>query len=199
MTDSQSEFDIRREWGEQGVVQWAPISDVVIIVDVLSFSTSGDIAASRGATISPNRWHDPSAVVFAASVGAIVAGARRESPGSSLSPPSVVHLPHGPRIVLPAPHGATLTLGTGSVLTLAGCLRNALAGAAVAHRYGPRIAVMPAGERWPSAWSLRPAFEDGVGSGAISSYLAGTWSPEAQAGATTFRGLQSDLAGLLQA
>jgi 2-phosphosulfolactate phosphatase len=68
----------------------------------------------------------------------------------------------------------------------------------VAQRYGPRMAVMPAGERWPSDESLRPAFEDWVGAGAIISYLAGTWSPEARAAATTFRGVQSDLAALLQ-
>jgi 2-phosphosulfolactate phosphatase len=34
----RAEFDIRFEWGLQGVLQLAPISDVVIIVDVLSFS-----------------------------------------------------------------------------------------------------------------------------------------------------------------
>jgi 2-phosphosulfolactate phosphatase len=198
MTYSQSEFDIRCEWGAQGVAQLAPISDVVIIVDVLSFSTSVDIAASRGATIFPYRWNDASAAVFAASVGAIVADARRGSPGYSLSPQSLVHLPHGTRLVLPSPNGATLTLGTGRVLTLAGCLRNAQAVAAVAQRYGQRIAVIPAGERWPSDGSLRPAFEDWVGAGAIISYLAGTWSPEAHAAATTFRGVQSDLTGLLQ-
>ena len=36
MTFNQCEFDIRCEWGENGVHQLAPISDAVIIVDVLS-------------------------------------------------------------------------------------------------------------------------------------------------------------------
>ena len=198
MTCSQSEFDIRCEWGEQGVAHLAPLSDVVVIVDVLSFSTSVDIATSRDAMIFPSRWTDVSAAVFAASVGAIVADARRGSPGYSLSPQSLVHLPHGTRLVLPSPNGATLTLGTGMVPTLAGCLRNAQAVAAAAQRYGPRIAVIPAGERWPSDGSLRPALEDWVGAGAIINHLAGALSPEAQAAATTFRGVQSDLPGLLQ-
>jgi 2-phosphosulfolactate phosphatase len=198
MTFSQAAFDIRCEWGPQGVAQLAPISDVVILVDVLSFSTSVDIATSRGATIFPYRWKDASAAVFAASVGAIVADARRGSPGYSLSPQSLMHIPPGLRLVLPSPNGATLTLGTGMVPTLAGCLRNAQAVAAVAQRYGPRIAVIPAGERWPSDGSLRPAFEDWVGAGAMISHLAGTRSPEAHAAATIFEGVQSDLAELLQ-
>lgn len=198
MTCSQSAFDIRCEWGEQGVTQLAPLSDVVVIVDVLSFSTSVDIATSRDAMIFPFCWKDASAAVFAASVGAIVADANRGSPGYSLSPQSLVHLPPGTRLVLPSPNGATLTLGTGIVPTLAGCLRNAQAVAAVAQWYGSRITVIPAGERWPSDGSLRPALEDWLGAGAIINHLAGTLSPEAQAAAATFRGVQSDLPRLLQ-
>ena len=44
----QSEFDIRQEWGLRGVEVLAPISDVVIVVDVLSFSTCVDVAVGRG-------------------------------------------------------------------------------------------------------------------------------------------------------
>jgi 2-phosphosulfolactate phosphatase len=199
MPFSQAAFDVRCEWGEQGVAQLAPISDVVIIVDVLSFSTSVEIAVSRDAIVFPYRRKDQSAAVFAASVGAIVADARRGSAGYSLSPQSLVDLPPGTRLVLPSPNGATLSLGTGMTPTLAGCLRNERAVAAAAQRYGRRIAVIPAGERWHSDGSLRPALEDWVGAGAIISHLAGTLSPEAQAAATTFRGVQSDIAGLLQA
>jgi 2-phosphosulfolactate phosphatase len=195
---SQSEFDVRCEWGKQGIAHLAPISDVVVIVDVLSFSTSVEIATSRDAMVFPYYEHDATAAVFAASVGAIVAAARGGSPGYSLSPQSLLHLPYGTRLVLPSPNGATLTLGTGMVPTLAGCLRNAQAVAVVAQRYGPRIAVIPAGERWPDDGGLRPAFEDWLGAGAIISSLAGSLSPEAQAAAATFRGVQSDLAGLLQ-
>ena len=38
----QAEFDIRCEWGIEGLEKLAIISDVVIIVDVLSFSTCVD-------------------------------------------------------------------------------------------------------------------------------------------------------------
>jgi len=58
MIFSQSDFDIRCEWGKQGVFVLAPVSDVVIIVDVLSFSTSVDIAVSQGAIVFPYPWRD---------------------------------------------------------------------------------------------------------------------------------------------
>ena len=58
MTFDQSEFDVRCEWGEHGVHQLAPISDAVIIVDVLSFSTCVAIATGRGAILFPSAWLD---------------------------------------------------------------------------------------------------------------------------------------------
>ena len=66
----QAEFDIRCEWGERGVAVLAPISDVVIIVDVLSFSTSVAIAVAQGARVFPYRWKDARAAEFATSVRA---------------------------------------------------------------------------------------------------------------------------------
>ncbi|PMB27788.1 hypothetical protein CEN47_14835 [Fischerella thermalis CCMEE 5319] len=53
MIFNQSEFYRRCEWGYHGVIQLAPTSNVVVIFDVLSFSTSGEIATSNGAVISP--------------------------------------------------------------------------------------------------------------------------------------------------
>jgi 2-phosphosulfolactate phosphatase len=192
MLFDQSEYNLRCEWGEAGVIELAPGCDVVIIVDVLSFTTSVEIAASQGAQVFPYRWKDGSAAAFAASVGAEVAQAKRDGPGYSLSPASLVHIPKGTRLVLPSPNGAALTLATGETPTLAGCLRNARAVATSARQYGRRIGVIPAGERWSNG-SLRPAFEDLVGAGAILSHLNGEASPEARAAIAVYQSTRPSL------
>jgi 2-phosphosulfolactate phosphatase len=195
MTFSQAEFDIRLEWGEQGVNTLAPICDVVIIVDVLSFSTSVEIATNRQAIVYPFSKRDESALEFARSLGAELAQ-KRGTKGFSLSPQSLLNIPTGTKLVLPSPNGATLTLATGKTPTLAGCLRNARAVADAAKKYGDRIAVIPAGERWPDD-SLRPSFEDLIGAGAIIHYLDGKCSPEAYAARSAFLAAEHELTNLL--
>ena len=189
----QQEFDIRCEWGAQGVTVLAPISDVVIIVDVLSFSTSVDIAVHQGAAVFPYRWADDSAAEFAASIQAELADPKRTQGRYSLSPASLMSIPRGTRIVLPSPNGATLTLAARPTPVLAGCLRNARAVAAAARKYGARIAVIPAGERWKDDHSLRPSFEDLIGAGAVISHLTGRSSPEALGAVAAFRETSSEL------
>ena len=189
----QQEFDIRCEWGEHGVSVLAPISDVVIVVDVLSFSTSVDIAVHRGAIAFPYRGKDNGAVEFAASVKAILADPKRTRGSLSLSPQSLLQLQPGSRIVLPSPNGATLTMAAQPTPVLAGCLRNAQAVALAATNYGPRIAVIPAGERWPQDYGLRPSVEDLIGAGAIISYLSGRLSPEAASAVAVFQEARSGL------
>lgn len=46
MVFDQSDFALRCEWGEQGVNKLALVSDVVVIVNVLSFSTCVESARS---------------------------------------------------------------------------------------------------------------------------------------------------------
>jgi 2-phosphosulfolactate phosphatase len=197
MTFDQHQFDVRCEWGMHGVATLAPISDVVIIVDVLSFSTCVDIAVSQGAVVFPYRWKDETAIDFAASVGAELASGRHGASRYSLSPASLQSLPPGTRLVLPSPNGATLSFGTGAIPTLTGCLRNSRAVADAAQPYGSRIAVIPAGERWPDG-SLRPAFEDWVGAGAILSHLPGVLSPEARAAVAAYESARADLADVVK-
>lgn len=181
----QQTFDVRCEWGLQGIKHLAPTSDVVIIVDVLSFSTCVDIATAQGAVVFPYRFRDATAQEFAESVQAILAKKRRER-GYSLSPASLASLPPTTRLVLPSPNGATLSLATGKTPTLAGCLRNSQAVALAATQYGASVTVVPAGERWPDG-SLRPAFEDWVGAGAIIQNLPGRLSPNAQAAVAAYQ------------
>lgn len=194
---SQSDFDVRCEWGAQGVATLAPISDVMVIVDVLSFSTAVDVAVSRGATIYPYQSRDESAEAYAKRLDAALASFRRDViDGYSLAPTSLMNIPAGTRLVLPSPNGSTLSLGTGAVPTFAGCLRNAGAVAEGAGSTGNRIGVIAAGERWPDG-SLRPSLEDQIGAGAIIHYLKGTRSPEAQAAEQLFLAFQERLESVL--
>ena len=191
MLFDQSEYNIRCEWSERGFSLLAPVSDVVIIVDVLSFTTSVEIAANRGAVVYPYRWNDETANEFANSVGAEVADKNNES-GYRLSPTSLLALPFGIRLVLPSPNGSTLSLSTGSTPTIAGCLRNCRAVAEAAMAKGANIAVIPAGEKWGDG-TLRPCVEDLMGAGSIIAHLRGTLSPEAKLAMAAFEGASANL------
>lgn len=194
---NQAGFSIRCEWGSPGIAAIGPGSDVIIIVDVLSFSTCVDIAVSRGAGVLPYPWRDASAERFAAEQRAILAQPRRSvAAGYSLSPASLQHIPAGTRLVLPSPNGATLSRATGATPTIAGCLRNARAVAQLAHTIGSRVSVIAAGERWADG-SLRPAIEDWLGAGAIIAQLSGTRSPEAELACHAFRTAEHQLAWYL--
>ena len=143
---SQGEFEVRCEWGLHGVKSLAPISDVVVIVDVLSFTTCVDIATANGAVVFPYRFRDDSAGDYARARNALLAGPRGAADGTySLSPAGLLEVPAGVRLVLPSPNGSTLSLATGAAPTLAGCLRNSRAVAARAARIGRRVAVIPCG------------------------------------------------------
>lgn len=193
MIFDQQEFDIRCEWGEQGIAVLAPISDVIIIIDVLRFSTSVEVAVTQGAVVFPYRWRDDTAQAYAVSVGAILADSRRHPSRYSLSPASLTGIPTGTRLVLPSPNGATLSLAAPPTPVLAGCLRNARAVAEVARTYGRKIAVIPAGERWKDDGSLRPAVEDLIGAGAIIRHLDGQRSPEALVALAAFQAVEAEL------
>lgn len=91
MIYNQSEYDIRLEWGQKGVEALAPISDVVVIIDILSFSTCVDIVTANSASVFPYRWKDETAIEFAKTKNAILADYNRQySTSYSLSPTSLL-------------------------------------------------------------------------------------------------------------
>jgi len=192
----QAEFAVRLEWGLRGLRELAPVSDVVIVVDVLSFTTALDIATSRGAIIFPYSSRGDSAADFAAAMDAVLASGRRES-GFSLSPVSLVSVPAGYRLVLPSPNGAVLSFGAGHQTVLAACLRNATAVARMATGLGATFAVIAAGETWPTG-ELRPSLEDLIGAGAVIASLPGSRSPEAELAAACFERFRADMDGALR-
>lgn len=192
MDFEQSAFQVRCEWGLEAVNRLAPTSDAVIIVDVISFSSSVDVAVARGGRVIPYSGPAGALAEFASSYGAILATSSRKDPdGFSLAPTSMLRLPPGSAVVLPSLNGATLSLATGAIPTFAGCLRNAGAVAQAASKFGQRITVIPAGERWADG-SLRPALEDWLGAGAIlhalrdTNSLPGKLSSEAEAAVAAF-------------
>jgi 2-phosphosulfolactate phosphatase len=200
----QDGYDVRLEWGREGVSLLGTYCAVVVIVDVLSFCTAVDVAVGRGAEVLALPWGDQRAVDAAQRAGATLAGPRG-APGWSLSPDSLRAIPAGVRLALPSPNGAVLCAlaqRTGARV-LAGCLRNAAATARTAQRLarGGPIGLVPAGERWALAGEpLRPALEDVLGAGAIAAVLPGAFSPEAELAAAQFTAARSrGLHGVLAA
>jgi 2-phosphosulfolactate phosphatase len=192
----QGEFGVRFDWGPNGLRRLAPRSDVVVIVDVLSFTTAVDVALGRGATVLPYRWHDGNESTYAAEHGAVVAGVG-EAERWTLAPATLTDLPSGTRLVLPSPNGSALSFGAaeaGAKTVVAGCLRNAPAVAAwiIGQRPGV-VSVLAAGERWKGdTGPLRPAVEDLLGAGAVLDALVtggpdSDLSPEAAAARAAFR------------
>lgn len=189
----QSPFGIRFEWGERGLEAIARDCAVFVIVDVLSFCTCVDVANARGAAVLPYRWRDDSSARYAQEQQAILADGHRRTDEYSLSPTSLAGIAPGTRLVLPSPNGATLSLRAGEIgVTIAACLRNAAAVARFVRSQAGPVAIIGCGERWADD-SLRPAWEDLLGAGAVIAELPGLRSPEAQAACDVFHNAKADL------
>lgn len=186
MKSYYEKFDINCEWGLKGIEALSPSSDVIIIVDVLSFSTSVDIACENGARVYPQLMNLEDNIYGS---DFIVAKSRTQKE-FSLSPYSLLGIQAGTNLVLPSPNGSALSLATGNTLTLCGCLRNFRSVADYAMKNGKRISVIPAGEKWEDG-STRFALEDLFGAGAVLSCLKGSHSPECMLAINTYHSLHN--------
>lgn len=199
----QEDYDLRFEWGLNGVLTHAKQADTVVIVDTLSFCTAVDVAVSRGAVVYPYRVKDKTAENYAQQKKATLAVSRSKVTASnpySLSPASYRNTENGERIVIPSPNGATLVLAAAEYCpnVIAGCIRNASAVANKAAELGQTIAIIAAGERWQDE-SLRPAVEDMIGAGAILAAIKNrTPSPEVQLAINAFEGNKHNIQQVLQ-
>lgn len=196
---TQAGFAYRFDWGPNGLRTLAPLADVVVIVDVLRFTSAVSAAVESGSTVFPYRWADDGAAAYAVARDAHLAG-RREHGELSLSPTDLLAVSTPLRLVLPSPNGSALSFAArdhGARHVLAGCLRNATATARLARRLAGAtgtIAVIAAGERWHGATGpIRPAVEDLLGAGAVLTALdpaaavsAPGCSPEAAAARAAF-------------
>ena len=199
----QSFYQVRCEWGAAGLARLAGAApDVVVVVDVLRFSTTVTDAVARGETV-------------------VLDDAAHAAPGnpslSSRFPSLSKRFPSlSSRFPSLSRNGATVAAAASAVrpvpLVLLGCLRNASAVAravlAQQQRRGARtsVAVIAAGELPPDGSTsdpLRFAVEDQLGAGAIIDALADLGldhsSPEAAASCEAFRGLRRAIRHLLTA
>jgi 2-phosphosulfolactate phosphatase len=172
---------VRFDWAASGAAELARGCAVIVVVDVLSFSTAVETAVARGIRVHPFPWGGQ-AGEYAARIGAAVAARRAEAGPDrpwSLSPAALRRAPRVADLVLPSPNGSTIcaaATATG-VPVVAGCLRNASAVAAwlrgSGYGTGSRpVGVVAAGERWPDG-SLRPCVEDLLASALILDGLSG--------------------------
>jgi len=198
MAETDINPDINCEWGLEGLERALLRDDVVVIVDVLSFSTSVEIALSQGAMVYPCSVLGEDAQTYAKSVNATLASPARSLTSISLSPASLQGVASGERIVLYSPNGARLSKYAeerGSAYL--GCLRNCKAVAARVRRSGRHVTVIPAGDQWEDG-TMRVAVEDLLGAGAIISKMQGDRSMEAAAAAAVFERFSEDMLTALQ-
>ena len=199
---SDAGYQCHVDWGITASIRAAERGDILVIVDVLSFSTSVIAAVSRGAVIYPcPMGHDR--FEYAARVGAEAAVRRKQVPEKgrfSLSALTYQQIEPGTRVVLPSPNGGTCSYEARHAPYLfVGALTNAEAAADAVMRLigreNRRVSVIACGERvgLPSGQELRWAVEDYLGAGAILSFLMAEKSPEARACEAAFRGCRDGL------
>jgi 2-phosphosulfolactate phosphatase len=194
-------MSVALEWGPVGAKVLSESCDVLVVVDVLSFSTAVTVAVERGARVWPHTGGE-NAGALARDIGAVLAGNRGSHDGLTLSPASLLGIESDVRLVLPSPNGSAIAYAAvnggvtaidGGVTVVAGCLRNASAVGRYLRDFD-RVGVVPAGERWGDG-SLRPAYEDLVGAGAVIDRIvahdpAVYLSPEAEVAAWAYRSLR---------
>jgi 2-phosphosulfolactate phosphatase len=186
MTDepafSQSSAVVKLEWGWHGCAMAAARGDIVVIVDVLRFSTACAAAVARGISIIPAAMEDDLAEL-ARRHDAILP----EAGFARLSPLAYAKVPPGTRLVVKSPNGATCAgLAGAAPLVAFGSFVNASATArfvaGMASQTAHNITIVACGERWSQEnrdGQLRFAIEDYLGAGAILAGLTLEKSAEA--------------------
>lgn len=189
----QTPYEIKLEWGQRGAQAASERGDIVIVVDVLSFSSTVVTAVQHKSVIFPYPLPiNDNAKAYAREHNAELVWGRAEAirkGGHSLSPLSFSSADYGRNFVLCSINGAACTWIASQVPALfIGCLLNASAVAEAANQFRQdskaNISVVACGERWPGVLepdnTLRPAIEDYLGAGLILSKLTGSKSPEAE-------------------
>lgn len=204
----QSPYKCKVEWGRRGAREAAERGDIVIIVDVLSFSSTVITALNNGAVIHPYP-KNLNGQQYADKIGAEYILGRSEAAKlgkPTLSPVSFNQSHFDKKYILTSLNGAHCTwIASKASALLIGALLNAESVAAVANQLHiqtkANISVIPCGEEWEEIRehenTLRPAIEDYLGAGAILSYLDGEKSPEAEICMTSYLSIKQKIDSLM--
>lgn len=209
-----SAVDIHIAWEVSGARLAAERGDLVVIVDVLSFSTAVTSVVAGGATAlsyseAEIAQHGGRLSLCVEADAQIVAKERAPTDGSySLSPANLGSIEPGERLIFTSANGAACTSAAALAPAVAiGCLNNRSAVALwVDGQLGSagsgRCTVVACGERWSSsigergADTWRPGLEDHIGVGAIAAALGGlgrSLSVEATAAAASYGVMAGDV------
>jgi 2-phosphosulfolactate phosphatase len=206
---NQSPFQCRMDWGIRGVKEASLRGDIIIVVDVLSFSSAITNAIHQEAIIYPfPRTGDINEFgkLVEAEVCILERARARELGLPSLSATSFNESHKGKRYVISSINGATCVKEANeNNYIFIGCLLNASAVASVVNQIQKdknlNITVIASGERWSGTKDeprdLRPSIEDYLGAGAILELLDGTKSPEAQVCIGAYKNSKSELNTLI--
>jgi 2-phosphosulfolactate phosphatase len=188
---SQEKYTLRLDWGWEGARRATERGDLLVVVDILRFSTATTVAASRNITITPIFWTDDPNIL---------------STKKYLSPALMQTVEMGTHLTLPSPNGATCCQhGKDAAGVFVGSFLNAKAVANVLHAtlqasVAKSVTILACGERWEEGGNstdepLRFALEDYLGAGAIIAHLPALYpsSPECKAARAAFMGAKKQL------
>lgn len=203
--DPWPDSSVHVEWGRTGAALAAARGDVIVVVDVFSFSTTLSIAVSRDFTCLVYSGAEIESLggpaMAAVRLGARPLSRRRKAAAGqvSLSPASLLEAEPGQRVIFTSLNGAAVVSAAAKAkAVLIGSPRNATATAALAAQLmtsvrAGRVTVIACGEHWssvdPAAIGTRPAAEDWIGAGAVCAGLADlgySLSAEARLAAATW-------------
>ncbi len=187
-----------------GVREGLRRGDVLVLVDVLSFSTTVAAGTARGVVFLP-AGSRRRARLLSLEEDAVPSCPRREGgPGKyTLSPLSYADAPPGLRVALRSPNGARLAVAAAgaAAVVVAGLVNASAAGAAAsagarATRKG--ITVVACGERMGDGSRRRRfAAEDLLGAGAVAAVVDLPRTGEAEVAVRAFEGARRDLEAVL--
>ncbi|MEO1057506.1 MAG: 2-phosphosulfolactate phosphatase [Actinomycetota bacterium] len=219
--------DVHVEWGPTGALLAARRGDMVVIADVLSFSTSVTEVVARNGVVFCYSPEEVDAAGGQAALAArhdarVLSKQRRVGPGEiSLSPASLGSLASGERVVMTSLNGGRcVACAAAAPWVTIGALtnRNAVARqveAVLAAGVAERCTIVPCAEMWSAPFiasqvgdlpnidtaAVRPSMEDQLGAGAIVDALDERLgrSVEADTAASVFATQSADLESALAA